>query len=326
MSYILEALKRSQQARELGRVPTLDTAGLPEDDSVEPVRVPWPLVATALAALAVLIALYGVMRGPQIRVDTIEGDRAPEPRAASAAARILAAPQPPAVPTQSQAAPSPLAPKDQPGVEQPAPVRSPQRPSGLSAVPLIEAPPPKGRIEAPEPARVPATPRSPSRAISSIPDEPIIHPDLSGEPGIDAEMELELQRQLEGEMAAIEGEEAGIGPAPTAIPADLIADIEAFKDRVREERGLPPNNRAKRQALPEGDLTKLRLTKAEKADLPLFVVTVHVYNAEPQRRFVVINGLKYREGNLTDEGLRVERILAEGVVLSHKGRPFFVRP
>jgi general secretion pathway protein B len=53
-------------------------------------------------------------------------------------------------------------------------------------------------------------------------------------------------------------------------------------------------------------------------------MTVHVYDADKGRRFVMINGRKYREGDKTREGMSVERIVAEGAVLSYKGNPFFV--
>ncbi len=63
MSYILEALKKSQQERELGQVPTLDASGIFTDDK-EPIPPNyWALLAVALAALAVVIALYAAFRG-----------------------------------------------------------------------------------------------------------------------------------------------------------------------------------------------------------------------------------------------------------------------
>jgi hypothetical protein len=61
MSYILEALRKSQQDREIGQVPTLATQ--PLFTSQESGRNAWGLAAMALAGLAVAIALYAALRG-----------------------------------------------------------------------------------------------------------------------------------------------------------------------------------------------------------------------------------------------------------------------
>jgi general secretion pathway protein B len=54
MSYILEALKKSQQARERGQVPRLQTTAFEQPS--EPGRLqPWMLVVLGLAAFAVLL-------------------------------------------------------------------------------------------------------------------------------------------------------------------------------------------------------------------------------------------------------------------------------
>ena len=338
MSYILEALKRSQQARELGRAPTLDTSGMFEEDKIEPARVPWPLVATGLAVVAVLIAVYGVMRGPGVAP---AGD---DPVGMETGAASPAAPWPAAVPSrpasmeQMRASAVPMQPDaaDRTSMSLERPSMSASQwidPAAMGlppeTIPLVEPPPPKGGIDGPEPetvARPAPVPLPPSRGLSRIPEVPIIHPHLSGQPEIDSAMELELQRQLDEELDEMEGGSTGYGRPPTAIPSDLVADIEAFKDTVRQERGMPANAQRTPKALPNGDLTKLRLTETQRAGLPFFVVTVHVYDAEAERRFVVVNGLKYREGSNVEDGLRVERILPEGVVLSYQDHPFFVRP
>jgi general secretion pathway protein B len=74
-----------------------------------------------------------------------------------------------------------------------------------------------------------------------------------------------------------------VGPAPPGLPR--IAD-------------LPPQIR---QAFPEPRLE------------------VHVYNDDPQRRFVLMDGQRYREGDRVGDGARVARILPDGVVLEASG-------
>ncbi len=67
MSFILEALKRSQQERALGQVPRIDT-GILVEEAPSPVPNPWVLLALGLAGIAVGIALYAVLRTPQVPV------------------------------------------------------------------------------------------------------------------------------------------------------------------------------------------------------------------------------------------------------------------
>ncbi len=49
---------------------------------------------------------------------------------------------------------------------------------------------------------------------------------------------------------------------------------------------------------------------------------VHVYADQPAQRFVLINMSKYREGDELREGALLERITAQGVVLSYRGERF----
>lgn len=56
-----------------------------------------------------------------------------------------------------------------------------------------------------------------------------------------------------------------------------------------------------------------------RAELPKLTVDVHVYDANPLKRFAIVNGKKYREGDTLVEGPRVAAITADGVVIEHKG-------
>ena len=49
---------------------------------------------------------------------------------------------------------------------------------------------------------------------------------------------------------------------------------------------------------------------------------VHVYADRPERRFVLINMNKYREGDQLAEGPSLEAITTTGVVLAHGGERF----
>ncbi len=60
MSYILEALKKSQRERHLGKVPTIETSQLESlTKQAEPAR--WTYAAIVLAVAAIIIAAYSVL-------------------------------------------------------------------------------------------------------------------------------------------------------------------------------------------------------------------------------------------------------------------------
>jgi general secretion pathway protein B len=111
-------------------------------------------------------------------------------------------------------------------------------------------------------------------------------------------------------------------PAPkvTPIPQDLRDEVAAFKDELRREsaggKPRPP---------PPGDPKKLRLSDDLQARLPAFIMTAQIYDQDPTRRFVIINSLRYAVGETTREGLKVEQVLSDGVVLSFEGQRFFRR-
>lgn len=329
MSYILEALKKSQQERELGHVPTLETAGIFAPDKEEVGRRPWALLAVALAGVAVVIALYAALRAPVLP----ETPSVQVPPALPAPPKVTAA-QPEGPRLAETAAPSPAKPRPAQDLDNLSVThRSPPAPKNEAiAEPLIEPPPPKSAGPAPRgAAREPVGgARSPSR--DGLSQDEIDLYDLKAEADMDPELELELQRQLDEESYPAEELESdySLPPERGPIPNDLIDDINAFKRRlggketkVREEPEPPAGPAPKARKL-EGDPTKLRLTREQQAELPAYFMTVHVYDKDSAKRFILINGLRYREGDKTREGLTVEQIVPQGVVLGFRGNPFFV--
>ncbi|QGU32090.1 general secretion pathway protein GspB [Thermochromatium tepidum] len=274
MSYILEALKKSQQERGLGQVPTLDASGLFVEDREPQVTHHWALLAIGLAVLAVVIALYAAFRGAR---------PVPVPMTILDASRVEPALLPQSTPTPPQ-------------------------------VPLVEPPPPK-----PAPSR-PSAPESESAPVVRV--EP---PSQTAAPDVDPEWEMNLLRQLEAEQAAMKAAREVLEEPPRVapVPDDLIQDIESFKQQVRREQGVAPTSR-RAPVETQDDPRRLKLTPQQQAAVPAYLMTVHVYDPDVTKRFVVINSLRYHEGEETREGLRVERILQDGAVLSYLGNPFFV--
>jgi general secretion pathway protein B len=63
---------------------------------------------------------------------------------------------------------------------------------------------------------------------------------------------------------------------------------------------------------------------AQTNHLPNLHLDLHVFAANPQQRFVMINTHKLHEGDALPEGVRVESITPEGAVLSHNGTRFLL--
>ena len=56
-----------------------------------------------------------------------------------------------------------------------------------------------------------------------------------------------------------------------------------------------------------------------RADFPPLRVEIHVYEQAQARRFVMVNGRKYREGERMAEGPSLVEIVPEGMVLEFRG-------
>lgn len=59
-------------------------------------------------------------------------------------------------------------------------------------------------------------------------------------------------------------------------------------------------------------------------DIPELHIDLHAFNDSAPKRFVFINGAKYREKSRLDEGPVVEEITRDGVVLDHRGTRFLL--
>jgi len=115
-------------------------------------------------------------------------------------------------------------------------------------------------------------------------------------------------------------------PAPTA-PA-LAAPPSATSTR---SMAAPPSDarRSTPPAFPVSSEESPTLPSrddllAAGAAIPEANLNMHVYDASPALRFVLLNGQRLREGEVSREGLRVEQILPEGVLLSAGGTSFML--
>ncbi|MGH8758665.1 MAG: general secretion pathway protein GspB, partial [Burkholderiales bacterium] len=94
---------------------------------------------------------------------------------------------------------------------------------------------------------------------------------------------------------------ATVAQAPPPIQAALPAEIPPTLTQpapLRKFREMPPDYRA---------------------DFPALRIEIHVFEKAPQRRFVMVNGRKYREGERLSEGPSLLEIVPDGMVLEYRG-------
>jgi general secretion pathway protein B len=66
--------------------------------------------------------------------------------------------------------------------------------------------------------------------------------------------------------------------------------------------------------------------RATGVTLPQLRLNLHVYDANPANRFVLLNSARLGEGQESPDGVRVERIGPDSVILSWHGRRFRMHP
>lgn len=109
-------------------------------------------------------------------------------------------------------------------------------------------------------------------------------------------------------------------PAPVAAPPPPSEPISAMP---AAETPPPP---APAAGMPDagGVPTLFQLPFATRRGLPEIAVTMHMYSADPERRFALVNGTRVGDGSSLEGGLEVVRILPSGVQLRYEGTEFIL--
>lgn len=122
--------------------------------------------------------------------------------------------------------------------------------------------------------------------------------------------------------------ESGEPAVPPEVESDLPAKPPATRKSAPPAVAVAPPVAEKLPAAPSRIITDPALPTVEQLigagtlDLPLLNLDLLVYNESPSVRFVVINGIKYREGARLTEGPTLESITPDGVILASQGQRF----
>lgn len=178
--------------------------------------------------------------------------------------------------------------------------RSPDERASASSSPLVER---SVALPLPESAPAPSAAQQP-RPASSAGFAP-----APGEPRTGQE-ESPLERAaLSSVSAASAAGETGESSA-------------AQRDAAAESPGLPP--RPLDLPADASTLPSVAALAAEGVALPALRLELHAFSAQPQDRFVFVNGRKYVEGERLAEGPQLISIEPTGAVLAYAGRRFLL--
>lgn len=276
MSLILEALRKSEAERQLGRAPGLMTPMLHA-----PRRRAWLWPLLLVLPILVLAGAAGWWFG---RGGAIE----PEP-----------------VHTEATVATGPVAQDPSAPASDPAP---------MVAAPQPATPPPEPRTAARSAAET-VTPTAPSAADERATADPA-PPSNSSDPAV-------VQAVPAGEPSPSASASTVAAPSSSA-PAHAAED--AAPTEIAETRPADAATpTAAAAAVPAESLPTLPMLEPALRDgLPPLRMSMHVYAAPVDQRFVLIDGRRYAEGQAIDQRLQIAEIRRDGVVLTVDGRRFLL--
>lgn len=307
MSYILKALKKSQQERDRSAVPTLSR--LPEVQPA-PGRRHWPYWAgaAALANAAVLAGLvWWLADDPDAR------PQAPVARSALETDGVVAA----ADPGRAEAA-------------APAPGQGPGRGPGrgtTAGLPRSAKSPAIAAAHPDFPGRPRLAAEAPASRAQADPAE-LLAPSGPTAPRVSA-ASAAAHAGREATVPAPARAELDIAPAAALARGSPAAEAAPQSELTASAKGaelMPaPAAAARPRPAPQDELPTMReLSSAMRSALPKLPISVHVYSEEASGRFVIIGREKYREGDRLERELTLEAIAPGGIVLRYQDTAFCV--
>jgi hypothetical protein len=316
MSYILDALRKAEQKRQLtAKVPTLATIHRQPVAVRPPIRLRlWPWVAGAVIVVNAGIVTWLLL--PAGTRSTASLDRpgsfsTPGTAAPSAPGAATSPPPAPGAAPPTANAPTPSAPV--------APPRAPATPDR----PPVAAPP------APAAARRPAA--EPGRATTKTAETKSGAQAAPPRAAARLDQPRSDQKTPTPAVAAVPpaslptADKPGTAPRPSATPAAPERAAPA-PDRPAVA-AIPPANQARPAERAQGSpgTAPQDTPQAVQEMVSKLKLQMVVYSDVPSERLVFINNQKYVEGSSIDGTLRVESINSDSAVLSHQGRRFVIR-
>ncbi len=329
MSYILDALRKSEQERSRGKLPELNRFGDPDHRVSGQHRWAWiiggALVLTNVIGVGIWlsrpdspapsadIAAAGTTNPAVAKTDTPEtsaSGSAPAPSATAATGSVpvstaSCATQPQAAGAAAQmpaATAQPVAAAPQPGANAPTPVAAGQ--TVTVATPAVSPPP--GTVY----YVTQGTP-VPGQQIVVLPAGSAVAPTVAPTTGALPAGVVQMPSQP----VAAWPNQGTVEPPPPVPPPPPPVNLDQALDAAGASAPTPNVG-----YLPQMD----ELPDYVRAQIPDMTFSSHMYSSMPRFRSVVINGSRVKEGQMVGDTIQVTEITETGVVLSVGGTLFQV--
>jgi general secretion pathway protein B len=316
MSLILEALRKSEERRRLGETPSLISESAWATRRRYHARasrrgVHLIVVALVLSALAAAAWWWWKTSTPMTSTP-------PTPASTPTAIPSTAATTPAATPRAIEHEPMP----DADSAASPVTRRAPAEPIPSTPPAAVQATPLPTTPEDLDPGRAAIDPAVKARFergevfANSVDQLRTVQP-TSETPYVPADAALPQplpDPENPPELAALPPPATAPVPAPAVAAAQptIVAEAQADSD-------LPSASNPD-EVLP----LHWQLSVETRTRLPALKLSMHVYADDPAGRFVILDGKRRVEGDPIDQGLRLEAIRRDGVVLSYNGQRFLV--
>ena len=300
MSYILDALTRSQKQRERALIPTLTTDYVIDGKSREP-YLSWQWLAVGLASIVIAVGLYSIPnRSLELLVQ--HGDPSREssaPRTVNERSIHQSSAEVSATDTTSFSFQSA---RDITEPNAKKPIRADARDISAQV----------------SPTAVHSSSRPPAQTTTLVSHSPAgeVEQGLKPESRRLVNELLALRQQAEQAAQAVPRAQAS-----TETPPDMSADRGSDANRRVDESRKSPSDSAPARA-PVAIPTLRELPPEVQAALPPLEINVHAYSQSSDQRMVIINMKTYGEGDRLREGPVIDAITPTGVVLVFKDRRF----
>jgi general secretion pathway protein B len=114
-------------------------------------------------------------------------------------------------------------------------------------------------------------------------------------------------------------------PLPAAADSGTGVNPADFAPALPRSAAPTTSSVASPSAAEVMGLPTLNDLNAAGANLPELRLSLHVYDNDASRRYVLLNSTRMREGETTPDGIRLERVTETGAVLSWRGRRFTIQ-
>jgi len=96
-----------------------------------------------------------------------------------------------------------------------------------------------------------------------------------------------------------------------------------YEYNLEEEQGVVPETKTEAASAARQEIPLFKdLPYDFRSSVPKMTINVFMYDAKPEDRFVVLNMIKYKAGQTTKDSVEIKEIRADGVVASFGGRVF----